>query len=218
MANLPSPPAGPDTATRKRLSPEELARRRLSLPAGADFWVFGYGSLIWNPGFPHIEVRPAQVRGYHRRFCLYSHRYRGTPKIPGLVLGLDRGGSCRGLAFRVPAAEGEEVLDYLYAREMITGAYIPRWVSLTTRQGRLKAVSFVVDPAHEQYTGRLDMDATVELVLQGRGSNGSCIEYLEKTVHHLNALGLPDASLARLLKRVTARLGASPRAHHEHLE
>ena len=116
----------------KELVAETVPRERLTPPPGEDFWVFGYGSLMWHPGFPHVEVRLAVLHGYHRRFCVYSHRYRGTPERPGLVLGLDRGGSCRGLAFRVPAAESAEVIDYLYEREMITGVYIPRWFSLET--------------------------------------------------------------------------------------
>jgi cation transport protein ChaC len=196
----------PDVANLDLFSAEELAERRLQLPVGEDFWVFGYGSLIWHPGFPHLEVRPARVSGYHRRFCLYSHRYRGTPRVPGLVLGLDRGGSCRGLVFRVPAAEGEEVLDYLYEREMITGAYFPRWVKVATAQGPLRAMTFVVDTSHEQYTGRLGLEAITDLVVQGCGDRGTCLEYLEKTVHHLEALGLGDATLKRLLKLARARL------------
>jgi cation transport protein ChaC len=182
------------------LSEEERAARRLALPPGEDFWVFGYGSLMWHPGFPHVEVRPAHLRGLHRSFCVYSHRYRGTPQAPGLVLGLDRGGSCHGMAFRVPSGEGEEVLDYLYEREMITGVYNPAWRRAETKDGPVSAITFVVDRAHQQYAGRLDHDAMVALILQGRGNRGPCLDYLANTVHHLRALGLKDRGLERLLK------------------
>lgn len=172
----------------------------LEPPEGEDFWVFGYGSLIWNPGFPHLEVRAAHLHGFHRHFCVYSHIYRGTPACPGLVLGLDRGGSCRGLAFRVPAAEGREVMDYLHAREMITAVYRPRWLAVETEVGRLRAATFVVNRDHPQYAGRLTPERTVELVLQGSGTTGHCLDYLTQTVHHLDALGLPDSGLKRLLR------------------
>ncbi|HSR71267.1 MAG TPA: gamma-glutamylcyclotransferase [Kiloniellales bacterium] len=203
-----------ETARKQRgtLSPEELAGRRLR-PPGGDFWVFGYGSLMWNPGFPHLEVRPARLHGYHRHFCIYSHRYRGTPDCPGLVLGLDRGGSCRGLAYRVPAAEGEAVLDYLHEREMVTGVYRPTWLDVETAQGKVRAAAFVVDRAHGQYAGRLAPDQLVDLILQGHGRQGACVEYLENTVRHLDALGLTDRPLKRLLKLVHARrAGSSTRA------
>jgi glutathione-specific gamma-glutamylcyclotransferase len=196
---MPSP-SKPDLDDLEYLSPEERAARRLALPEGEDFWVFGYGSLMWHPGFPHVEVRPARLRGLHRSFCVYSHRYRGTPQTPGLVLGLDRGGSCHGMAFRVPAAEGEEVLDYLYDREMVTGVYHPSWRRAESKEGPLRAITFVVDRAHRQYAGRLDHDAMVALILQGRGHRGHCLEYLANTVHHLRALGLRDRALEHLLQ------------------
>ncbi len=196
----------PDLGKIDLLSQEERAARRLSLPPGQDFWVFGYGSLIWHPGFPHVEVRVARVTGLHRSFCVFSHVYRGTPKLPGLVLGLDRGGSCRGLVYRVPAGEGEEVLDYLYEREMITGVYRPSWREAKTEQGAVSAITFVVDRDHRQYAGGLPHAQTVDLILQGRGSRGPCIEYLENTVHHLEALGLRDRALERLLKEARRRL------------
>ncbi len=187
------------------LTAEEMAARRLELTPGQDFWVFGYGSLMWHPGFPHIEVRIARLNGFHRSFCVFSHVYRGTPQLPGLVLGLDRGGSCRGLAFRVPAGEGEEVLDYLYEREMITGVYRPSWREAKTDRGPVTAITFVVDRTHRQYAGGLAHDRTVDLILQGHGSRGPCLQYLENTVHHLQALGLRDRALERLLSEARAR-------------
>ena len=167
--------------------------------------MFGYGSLMWHPGFPHLEVRPGVLHGYHRHFCVYSHRYRGTPDCPGLVLGLDRGGSCRGLLYKVPAAEAGEAMDYLYEREMDTGVYTPRWLEVRSPPGPVTAIAFVVDQAHHQYSGRLTAERTVELILQGAGQRGPCVDYLENTVRHLRALGLPDRSLERLLRDIKGR-------------
>ena len=196
----------PKTAAKPAMSRGEVAgRARLVLPEGRDFWVFGYGSLMWHPGFPHVEVRVARLSGYHRRFCVYSHRYRGTRERPGLVLGLDRGGSCRGLVYRVPAAEGEAAMAYLYEREMVTGVYMPTWLTVATDAGTLSAAGFVVDRAHGQYTGRLSLAETAALIVQGEGERGTCGEYLAKTVGHLEGLGLGAGSLKRLLKLVDAR-------------
>ncbi len=179
--------------------------KRLAPVPGQDFWVFGYGSLMWHPGFPHVEVRVGRLHGYHRRFCIYSWRYRGTPERPGLVLGLDRGGACRGLAYRVPAAEADGVLDYLYEREMITGVYTPHWLTVETEQGPVTAAGFVVDREHEQYTGRLSLEKTAELIAQGHGERGACHEYLANTVRHLEALGLGAGSLKQVLRLVEQR-------------
>ncbi len=175
---------------------------RLRLPSGEDIWVFAYGSLMWNPGFPHLEVRHGRLYGYHRRFCIYSHVYRGTPERPGLVLGLDRGGSCEGLAFRVPAGEVLGVMDYLYGRELVTEVYIPRWLRVATPDGGVRAASFVVDRAHHQYTGELGLEATAELIRQGVGVSGPGTEYLRNTVHHMEALGLATGYLGRVLQAV----------------
>ena len=159
-------------AERARSLKETFARA----PDRSNLRVFGYGSLMWNPGFPHLEVRRGRLYGFHRRFCIYSHVYRGTPERPGLVLGLDRGGSCEGLAFRVPAGEADEVLEYLYARELVTEVYTPRWVRIATPDGEVRAASFVVDRAHEQYTGELELEATAELIRRGVGISGPGIE------------------------------------------
>jgi cation transport protein ChaC len=193
-------------------APYEGRHARLELAAGRDLWVFGYGSLIWNPGFPHLEVRRGRLHGYHRGFCVYSHVYRGSPECPGLVLGLDRGGSCEGLVFRVPEAEAAETLDYLYDRELVTDVYIPRWLTVKTEAGpTVRAAGFIVDRAHLQYAGRLGLEETVGLVLQGQGRGGSCADYLAATVHHLEALDLADRPLRLLLREVAARRGAGSR-------
>ncbi len=192
---------------KQRKSKTAAEKPRLILPPGQDFWVFGYGSLMWHPGFPHVEVRVGHLFGYHRRFCVYSHRYRGTPQSPGLVFGLDRGGSCRGLVFRVPVGEGEEAMAYLYEREMVTGVYNPSWVTVKTEQGTVTCATFVVDQSHEQYTGRLSHEAVADYVSQGQGNRGSCQQYLENTIHHLEALGLGDSMLDHLLSLVKQRRG-----------
>ena len=191
------------------------AAKLLRPPPGEDFWVFGYGSLMWHPGFPHLEVRAAHLYGYHRHFCVFSHIYRGTKKRPGLVLGLDRGGSCHGLAYRVPAAESEEVVEYLHEREMRTMVYDPRWLRLRTAAGPITAAAFVVDRSNKQYTGRLTPEKVAEMIAQGAGNRGSCLQYLENTVHHLEALGLSDPTLKRLLRLVRARREGAGQTHLE---
>lgn len=179
----------------------ELRRALLAaLKPERDFWVFAYGSLMWNPGFAFRDRSEATLYGYHRRMCMYSHHYRGTPDHPGLVLGLDRGGSCRGIAYRIAGADGDAVVDYLWRREMVSGAYDPRFVRVLTNGGRRHAHTFVVDRNHEQYAGGLTAAETVALIRQGLGARGSCTDYLAATVAHLDELGIPDRALHKLLK------------------
>lgn len=170
------------------------------MPDGA-MWVFGYGSLMWDPGFPHLESRTSLLRGYHRAFCIYSLRYRGTPECPGLVLGLDRGGSCRGIAYRVDASVRHEVLAYLWEREMFTRAYQPRRVTVTLDGAKpepVTALTFVVDRAHRQYAGKLPTAEVTRLIAAGQGSRGHCRDYLLNTVRHLRDLGLSSPPMTRL--------------------
>jgi cation transport protein ChaC len=178
--------------------PEIAACLRLN----SDVWIFGYGSLMWNPGFAYCEAVPALLRGYHRRFCIYSHSYRGTPERPGLVLGLDRGGSCRGIAFRVPAVDVEAALSYLWEREMRDRSYRMMALPVATPAGVVKARAFVVDPAHPHYAGRLPLEETARLILQGVGGRGPCRQYLENTVRQLETLGVIDGPLHRLAAKV----------------
>lgn len=172
------------------------------LALGSDVWIFGYGSLMWDPGFIYGEAQPALLRGYHRSFCVYSHRYRGTPERPGLVLGLDRGGACKGIAFRVPAADVEAALHYLWDREMTDRTYHMKKLTIEAPAGTVQARAFVVDRQHPNYTGRLTLDRTARLILQGIGGRGSCREYLENTVCELRKLGLIDGPLHRLEEKV----------------
>ena len=166
---------------------------------GSDIWIFGYGSLMWNPGFAHLEAVPALLRGYHRDFCMYSHRHRGTPERPGLVLGLAPGGSCRGMAYRVAGARAREVLDYLHEREMGSYVYDPRWVPITAVGRRVRAHTYVADVRHERFGGKQPPAYAAAIIAAGRGESGRNIDYLESTVGHLAAIGFRDARLDRLL-------------------
>jgi glutathione-specific gamma-glutamylcyclotransferase len=177
-----------------------------------DAWIFGYGSLMWDPGFPYCEAAPGLLRGYHRRFCVYSHNYRGTPERPGLVLGLDRGGACRGIAFRVPAVDVEAALRDLWDREMRDRIYRLKQVSVVMAGGPVRAYAFVVDVAHPCYAGRLSLDDTARLIHQGVGGRGPCRQYLENTVRQLEDLGVIDGLLHRLERRVKEL--AQTAAHH----
>jgi len=176
-----------------------------------DIWLFAYGSLMWRPDFEHCEAVPARLAGYHRRFCLYSYVYRGAPGVPGLVLGLDRGGSCWGRAFRVRAEDAARVLVAVDERELLHGVYHRRRlpIRLGARAGdgpRVLAEAYVVNRDNPQYAGRLSTEQTVALILQGRGQRGTCLDYLRNTVTHLDELGLPDPHLTALL-RVAEKAG-----------
>jgi glutathione-specific gamma-glutamylcyclotransferase len=180
------------------------------LAAGSDIWIFAYGSLMWNPGFAHDAREPALLRGWHRSFCIYSHRYRGTPERLGLVLGLDRGGACRGMAIRIPGAEAPAAIAYLWEREMVGGVYDLRPAQVATKTGTLTAHAFTVRRAHPGYAGRLTIDETARLILQGIGGRGHCREYLANTVRQLECLGHLDGPLHKLEERVKALAELEP--------
>lgn len=163
-------------------------------------WVFGYGSLMWNPGFPHEAVAPALLKGAHRSLCVYSYVHRGTPESPGLVFGLDRGGSCRGLAFRVAAADRQATVDYLRAREQVTTVYREAVRPVTLSDGRMvAALTYVVDRGHPQYAGRLSAEAQLALVRAGVGRSGANPDYVRSTADHLVALGIRDPHVETLV-------------------
>ena len=176
--------------------------RELKPPGGRGFWVFAYGSLMWRPGFDFVEACPALLRGYHRAFCIASTHYRGSPEVPGLVLGLDRGGACRGRAYRVADEQAAEVARYLHEREMVGGVYEPRWLKIETARGRRTAAAYVADRQNPQYAGKLPEDAIVAAIRRGVGVAGSNRDYLRKTVAHLDEFGIADGPLHRLLRRV----------------
>jgi len=163
-----------------------------------EVWVFAYGSLMWDPGFAYLEARPALLRGYHRAFCIFAHVYRGTEARPGLVLGLDRGGACKGMAFRIAAAKGAGVLDYLDAREKVTDVYVRRTVPITVGGQKVKAETYVADRGHHQYAGKQRLKDAAALIAQGNGVGGSNRDYLESTVNHLDELGITDGPLHQL--------------------
>ncbi len=186
---------------------------------GGEVWVFAYGSLMWDPGFAYLETAPALLRGYHRALCIYSFVYRGTEARPGLVLGLDRGGACKGMAFRIAAAEGAGVLDYLDAREKVTDVYVRRAVPITVGGGaisaggrpisaggrpisaggpKVTAHTYVANRGHHQYAGKQTLKDAAALIAQGTGTGGSNRDYLESTVNHLDELGITDGPLHRL--------------------
>jgi glutathione-specific gamma-glutamylcyclotransferase len=171
-------------------------------PKGAGWWVFAYGSLLWNPLFPVAEMRPATLRGLHRRFCLWSLASRGTPDKPGLVLGLDRGGTCRGVALRLPAPLAIDELHLLWRREMVVEAYRPRWVRLDADGRELVALAFVVRRDHPQYAGRLSLAKESEVITAARGAFGASADYLERTRVALVSHGIVDPYLESLAERV----------------
>ncbi|MBL8660303.1 MAG: gamma-glutamylcyclotransferase [Rhodospirillales bacterium] len=163
-------------------------------------WVFAYGSLMWEPNFVCAEVRPALLRGYHRALCILSIRNRGTETKPGLVLGLDRGGSCAGRALRVAPGHYATTLAYLEQREMSTAAYRPKLVPVRLDGGEsVRALAFVAEPRHRQYVGTLAPEEAARLVRQGRGSYGASLDYLRNVIAHLDRIGIADGPLHRVL-------------------
>ena len=176
-----------------------------------DAWVFAYGSLIWNPLMHYSEHCLATLHGYHRGFCLWSRTGRGTPEQPGLMLGLDYGGSCRGVAFRIAAGAVRHELTLLWRREMITGAYAPRWVRVRIHGRATSALAFVVNHRHPYYAGKLPEATMVDAIVRAHGRFGPCAHYLEQTVAGLAAHGIHDRRLAHLYRLVSASCGQGRR-------
>jgi cation transport protein ChaC len=170
-------------------------------PSRGDLWVFGYGSLMWRPGFEFTEQAPARLIGEHRALCVYSFDHRGTPEKPGLVLGLDRGGACRGIAFRIAARRRSDTVEYLRGREQTTHVYreVMRsvWLENEARQ-RVSALTYVVDRGHVQYAGRLSLPEQLRHVQQGHGRSGNNRDYVLSTVKSIEAQGFRDEPLHQL--------------------
>ena len=176
--------------------------------SGEDFWVFAYGSLMWRPGFDYLERRQARLIGAHRALCVYSFVHRGTPEKPGLVLGLDRGGNCRGIAYRVAGAKRAATIAYLRSREQVTLVYREVWRTVwldgDPRQ-RVQALCYVVDRGHRQYAGNLPLDRQLHLVRQGRGRSGNNRDYVFHLPYHgryIEAQGYRDERLHLLAERL----------------
>ncbi len=174
-------------------------------PPGEDLWVFAYGSLIWNPAFHYQERQVGKIYGWHRQFCHWTPLGRGTPENPGLVLGLDRGGSCRGVVYRIAAADIAAELLLLWRREMIVGSYLPRWVKVFTGSHCLPALTFVINPTHDCYAGKLPLTTAAYHIATAHGQIGPCAEYLFQTVAGLTAAGIHDRALHYLAEQVWQR-------------
>lgn len=191
------------------LTEEERAaslRATLAERPPGDVWLFGYGSLIWNPTIHSVERRTARIAGWHRAFCLSIRAGRGTAERPGLMLGLDAGGDCTGVAFRIAEEMLEAELALIWRREMVAGSYVPRWVDALDREGRRfgSAIAFTIDAAGEQYAGGLAHEIVVERLATASGALGSAAEYLFQTRDGLRAHGIPDPELERLAASVEA--------------
>ena len=170
-----------------------------------EFWVFGYGSLMWNPGFDHIDRQPARLHGAHRQLCVYSFVHRGTAEVPGLVMGLDRGGACKGAAYRVAPENWERTVGYLRAREQVTMVYREANVRLRLLGNEPRDVSalcYMVDREHEQYAGSLSIEEQLKFVRQGVGRSGANPEYVKATVDHMREAGIRDAKLEELVRHL----------------
>ena len=202
-------------------------------PKGAGWWVFAYGSLLWNPLFPFAEARraslhglhrrfclwslasrgqpqaPGLVRGLHRRFCLFSMASRGTKDSPGLVLGLDRGGACTGVAYRLPAPVAIDELHLLWRREMVTGSYRPKWIKVRSHERELTALAFTVRHDHPQYAGRMSIDDEATIIANAAGAFGSSLDYLERTRVALVTHGIVDPYLESIAAKVARLRGAA---------
>ncbi len=167
------------------------------------FHVFGYGSLMWNPGFAHRRALRGMLHGSHRSLCVYSWVHRGTPERPGLVFGLDRGGACRGLVFEVAPADRDAVQAYLREREQVTNVYREVVRPVRLEDGRtVPALAYVVDRKHPQYAGRLSHEARVDLVRHGLGRSGPNPEYVIATARHIAEIGIRDASVEALVSEL----------------
>jgi glutathione-specific gamma-glutamylcyclotransferase len=161
-----------------------------------DLWVFGYGSLMWRPGFFYAERRKATLNSWHRSLCVYSYVYRGTPEQPGLVLGLDQGGQCQGVAFRVDGPSHVTTVRYLREREQVTTVYVERAVLIVLENGeQVAALTYVADRQHPQYAGQLDRASMLELVRSGMGTSGKNADYVTETNDHLIEIGVRDPDL-----------------------
>lgn len=181
-----------------------------TLPAGfpgswdgkEDLWVFAYGSLIWRPGFPWQERRLASIHGYHRSLCLWSRHHRGSDQAPGLVFGLNRGGCCRGVVFRIGAADVPAAFAALWEREMIGGAYTPRWLVCHSDQGPVAGLAFLLNRACADYAGDVAEERRLDVIRTAVGRSGACLDYVLETERALRDHGISDCRLGALVRRL----------------
>ncbi|CAM5206118.1 Gamma-glutamylcyclotransferase OS=Castellaniella defragrans OX=75697 GN=HNR28_001280 PE=3 SV=1 [Castellaniella defragrans] len=179
----------------------------------SDLWIFGYGSLVWRPEFSYLEARKARIHGYHRSLCLWSRINRGTPECPGLVFSLDQGGSCTGRVYRIEGAQVPAIMRALWAREMPSAAYIPRWLNCHSREGTVAGLVFTMDRSDAGYAPGLPLEQTLRIVHQGQGRYGPCLDYVLQTADALEAAGIIDLQLQALAKalRLSTPLAAKTR-------
>lgn len=213
IARAHSVPVADDEAALRVMTDEELRPGLEQIVAsrgrgGGGLWVFAYGSLMWRPEFAFSERRIGTVRGFHRRFCLLQRRFRGTPERPGFVLGLDRGGVCKGVAFRLPGTDLHETLMPVWRREMRGRGYVARWLPVATEAGPVSALTFLVNRASDRYAGRLTDGEIAEKIAAACGHLGPSAEYLVRTVEACEALGIRDRHLWSLQALVAERLRA----------
>lgn len=175
-----------------------------ALPAGNDIWIFGYGSLIWRPEFDYAERRHALLHGYHRALCLWSRVNRGTPECPGLVFGLEVGGSCQGRVYRIDAKQIPETMLALWRREMPSAAYIPRWLTCRTDQGDVQGLVFTMDRTLDSYVQEPPIEQLVSIVRRGHGRYGACTEYVVETAQALEKAGIHDRRLHKIVQALAA--------------
>jgi cation transport protein ChaC len=171
-------------------------------PRPGRIWVFAFGSLIWNPAFHYVERRTARIHGFHRQFCLWSHIGRGSPERPGLMLSLESGGSCTGVAYRIATRAAATELDVIWRREMFMLSYRPVWTTAHTPKGPEPAIAFTANRAHERYAPGLGFEQVASHLATGAGPMGRCCDYLFDTVAHLRQLGIRDRRLEALEERV----------------
>jgi cation transport protein ChaC len=197
-----------DGADSTVLSAEALkTSRRTFLPDGydgQDIWIFGYGSLIWNPLITFEERRYGQLFGFHKRFCLWTRIGRGSPEMPGLVLALDRGGSVKGCVYRIKSELATAELDILWRREMLNGSYLPKWLSVRTADGPVRALSFTIRHDSPSFAPKMSAEDTARHIAQAKGFVGPCKDYLFETAEALRAEGMPDPYMEKLVQLVKA--------------
>jgi cation transport protein ChaC len=174
-------------------------------PPDADLWVFAYGSLIWNPVFHHCDRQVGNIYGWHRSFCLWTPLGRGSQENPGLVLGLDRGGSCRGIAYRIATRDIATELLLMWRREMIVGSYVPRWVQVFYGEQVVRAIAFTINHQHPSYAGKLPLETVIHHIATAHGQLGPCADYLQQTVEGLMSVGIGDRYLLKLQREVAKR-------------